>query len=82
MGKQQNPEPADRRTKPIRLSVDLDPDTYRALERWKTSCATVLDVPRLGTAEVIRAMIEATLDKPQMAGHVTRILKERLRPRP
>lgn len=57
------------RTKPVRITIDLDPAAYTALNRWIETAATEIDpdaVPfrRLSQSAAVRAMIEATvLDK-------------------
>jgi len=50
------------RTKPVRVTVDLDPATYTELNRWVGGAAIAVnpDFPRLPLAKAIRAMIHAT----------------------
>lgn len=54
--------PAESRTKPTRITVDLAPADYQALTRWVAKANVTLDVPvsRLSLAQAIRAMIRAT----------------------
>ena len=74
----QRPDPArqpDRtaiRTKPARVTVDLDPATYTALNRWVGGAAVAVnpDFPRLPPGRAIRAMIHATTASQAVAGAV------------
>ena len=52
---------AETRTKPVRITVDLAPDDYQALNRWLARAAVELDQPisRMTQAQAIRAMIRA-----------------------
>ncbi|MEU9946905.1 hypothetical protein [Streptomyces sp. NPDC047939] len=45
------------RTKPIRLSVDLDPPLHYRLDNWSLTARTELDVPRVPAAAVVRVLI-------------------------
>ena len=55
------------RTKPFRVTLDLAPADYAALNRWLASAATEIDPDdprRVSLASALRAMIQATtLDK-------------------
>lgn len=48
------------RSKPVRITVDLPPETYRQLQEWTTRATAELDIPRLTLADAIRAMIRVT----------------------
>jgi hypothetical protein len=48
------------RSKPVRITVDLPPETYRQLQQWTTKAAGELDIPRLTLADAIRAMVRVT----------------------
>ena len=48
------------RSKPVRITVDLPPETYRVLTEWTAKAAGELDVPRLTLVDAIRAMIRVT----------------------
>jgi hypothetical protein len=52
---------AETRTKPVRITVDLAPADYQALNRWVAKAGVELDLPvsRLSLAQAIRAMIRA-----------------------
>jgi hypothetical protein len=54
--------PAETHTKPVRITVDLAPDDYQALNRWLARAAVELDQPvsRMTQARAVRAMIRAT----------------------
>src|SRR5947207_13136835 len=58
------------RTKPVRVTVDLDPATYTELNRWAGGAAIAgnPDFPRLPLATAIRAMILATTASEAVAG--------------
>lgn len=48
------------RSKPVRITLDLDPEVYRALQEWTAKAARDLDVPKVTNAQALRAMISAT----------------------
>lgn len=48
------------RSKPVRITVDLPPEAYRALAEWTTRAATELDTPKVTIADAIRAMVKVT----------------------
>jgi hypothetical protein len=45
------------RSKPVRITVDLPPETCRQLREWTTKAAAELDLPRLALADARRAMV-------------------------
>jgi hypothetical protein len=51
------------RAKPVRITVDLAPADYQALNRWIARAAVTLDQPvsRMTLARALRAMIHATV---------------------
>jgi hypothetical protein len=52
------------RTKPVRITIDLDPADYEALNRWiGTATARVNSAPgkRVTLSKAVRAMINATV---------------------
>jgi hypothetical protein len=60
------------RTKPVRVTLDLDPADYAALNRWVGSAAVAVDpdFPRLPLARALRAMIRATVKDTAVTGAV------------
>jgi hypothetical protein len=52
------------RSKPVRITLDLNPELYRQLTGWADSAAIELDVPRVPLADAVRAMIRVTIDNP------------------
>ena len=52
------------RTKPVRITLDLSPELYRALTSWADEAAIALGVPRVSLADAVRAMIRVTADHP------------------
>lgn len=65
------------RTKPLRITVDLEPAEARELERWISSAAETInpDWPRLTKMDAIRAMIRATVTDPVIGGVVVDLLR-------
>jgi hypothetical protein len=60
-------QPAGRtaiRSKPVRITLDLNPELYRQLTRWADEAAVELDVPRVALADAVRAMIRIAGDDP------------------
>ena len=51
------------RTKPVRITIDLDPAAYTALNRWIASATARVnpDLPRLSQSAAVRAMIDAAV---------------------
>ena len=50
--------------KPVRITLDLNPELYRQLTTWASSAATALDKPRVSLADAVRAMIRTAIDNP------------------
>jgi phosphoribosylformimino-5-aminoimidazole carboxamide ribonucleotide (ProFAR) isomerase len=69
--------PAETRTKPVRITVDLAPADYQALNRWVAKAAIELDQPmsRLSQAQVIRALIRAAAADGVVSGVVLDLLR-------
>lgn len=64
-----------RRTKPVRITIDLAPADYRKMKRLVDELADVTDVPTLPHSQMWRAMLAEAADDP---GLLTRIA-ERIR---
>src|SRR5437763_7291993 len=66
------------RTKPVRVTVHLDPATYTELNRSVGGAALPVnpDFPRLPLAKAIRAMIHATTASEAVAGAVIEQLRQ------
>ena len=52
------------RSKPVRITLDLNPELYRQLTQLADSAAMTLDVPRVALADAMRAMIRVTAESP------------------
>jgi hypothetical protein len=52
------------RSKPVRITLDLNPELYRQLTTWADSAAISLGVPRVSLADAVRAMIRVAADNP------------------
>jgi sRNA-binding protein len=63
------------RSKPVRITVDLDPEVYRVLTGWTSEAAEALDVPRLTLADAIRAMVRATAGNDKMTAIVVEAIR-------
>ena len=65
------------RTKPIRVTLDLNPADYETLNRWLARTGVELDQPvsRLTLARALRAMIHATTTDDVVNGVVVDLLR-------
>jgi hypothetical protein len=63
------------RSKPVRITLDLNPELYRQLTRWAESAAVTLGVPRVPLADAMRAMIRVTTENPDEV--IERLRRER-----
>ena len=52
------------RSKPVRITLDLNPELYRQLTMWADSPAITLGVPRVSLADAVRAMIRVSTESP------------------
>jgi hypothetical protein len=52
------------RSKPVRITLDLNPELYRQLTQWADAAAIELNVPRVALADAMRAMIRVTAENP------------------
>lgn len=71
------------RTKPIRLSVDLDPPLHYRLDNWTLNARTELDVPRVPAAAVVRVLIDRLTniqgDDPELRDRLREVVMDDLR---
>ena len=65
------------RTKPVRITIDLDPAAYAALNKWVANAAAEVnpDLPRLSQSAAVRAMINATVLDPSIGLVVIDLLR-------
>jgi hypothetical protein len=68
---------AETRTKPVRITVDLAPGDYQALNRWLAKAAVELDQPfsKMTQARALRAMIRAAAADDVVSGVVLDLLR-------
>jgi hypothetical protein len=45
--------------KPARVTLNMPPELYRELDRWTSTAAEAIDVPRVSIQDALRAMIRA-----------------------
>ena len=67
------------RTKPVRITVDLDPAEYLELKHWLDSAAVAVnpDFPKpLQQQRAVKAMIKATIKDTMVAGVVLGLLQK------
>lgn len=64
------------RTKPVRVSLDLDPDLYHGLTQWAQSAASSIGAVRVTNADALRAMIRACVDDPMAKDYAITRLRE------
>ena len=63
------------RAKPVRITLDLNPELYRQLTEWAHSAAIELDVPRVALADAVRAMIRVAAENPDQV--IERLRRDR-----
>ncbi len=62
------------KSKPVRVSLDLTPALYEDLTGWGREAARRLGRPRVTNADVLRTLVRALLDRPELADEVIRRL--------
>ena len=65
------------RTRPVRITIDLDPAAYTALNKWVANAAAEVnpDLPRLSQSAAVRAMIGAAVLDPSIGLVVIDLLR-------
>jgi hypothetical protein len=63
------------RSKPVRITVDYPPESYRQLTQWTAAAAEELDVARVSTAAAIRAMSKLAATDPAVSKAVLDLLR-------
>lgn len=58
------------RSRPVRITVDLDPAAHQQLTRWCTDAAADLGRARVPAAEVFRAFLDELADDPELADRI------------
>ena len=53
------PAPRDIPVKPARVTLNMPPELYRELDRWTSSAAEAIGVPRVSIQDALRAMVKA-----------------------
>jgi hypothetical protein len=62
--------------KPARVTLNLPPELYRELDRWTTTTADALGVPRVSIQNAPRAMIRASIHDPNAEAAVLAQLRQ------
>lgn len=58
--------PTPPRAQPVRMSLDLPPDQYRAFKQWCVEAANQTNLARITGIETIRALIDQLLRDPEL----------------
>lgn len=59
-----------RRSKPVRITVDLDPADYRQMKRLVDALADATDIPTLAHSVMWRALLHLAADDPELLERV------------
>lgn len=65
-----SPAPVAPRAKPIRVTLDLAPATYRELQAFCAAAAIELERPRVASAEVLRVLLAQLSKNTELADQV------------
>lgn len=67
-----------RRTKPVRITIDLTPEDYRQMRRVVDELAEMADIPTLPHSRMWRALLHRVADDPRLLAQVAgRVREER-----
>lgn len=59
-----------RRTKPVRITVDLTPEDYRQMRRLVVELAEQTDIPTLPHSQMWRALLHRAADDPELLADI------------
>ena len=63
------------RSKPVRITIDLAPEQYRALTAWTSHAAGELEIPRLTLADAVRAMAKVVTADDGVSAEVIDVIR-------
>ncbi|MER7370419.1 hypothetical protein [Nonomuraea wenchangensis] len=64
-----------KRTKPVRITVDLDPADYRTMRRLVDQLAELTDIPPLPHSEMWRALLRRAAADPRLLADIAEQIK-------
>jgi hypothetical protein len=65
--------------RPARVTLNMPPELYRELDRWTSTAAETIDVPRVSIQDALRAMVRAGMrDKAAEAAVLTQLSQQEL----
>ncbi|MBG0819123.1 hypothetical protein [Planomonospora sp. ID82291] len=65
-----------RRTKPVRITIDLAPEDYRQMRRLVGELAEETDIPTLPHSRMWRAMLAEVADDPRLLARVAERIQD------
>lgn len=66
-----------RRTRPVRITTDLEPPLHRRFKAWIDDAQEELDVASLPGAEVVRSLLHQLLSDRELSARILDDLRER-----